>query len=78
MDRLKEIWQHPTWKETPVLLLYGDEDQYVPSFVGKEDMIHKWKEIHGSQISKHVASKSLFKVLEHANHELSDERFFLY
>jgi hypothetical protein len=78
MDRLKEIWQHPAWRETPVLVLYGDEDQYVPSFVDKLEMIQRWRDIHGSQVSKRVASKSVFRVLEYANHELSDERFILY
>jgi pimeloyl-ACP methyl ester carboxylesterase len=76
IERLKNIWQDPAWKETPVLVLYGDKDQYVPSFVDKQKMVIQWRDLHGSGVSENVASRSLFTLLPHANHELSDARFY--
>jgi len=72
--RLEEIWGDRAWEQTPVLLLYGDRDQYVPDFVDKAAMLKKWSEIHQSKVHGRIAQMSRFEVLTHANHELLEGR----
>jgi len=75
--RLKEIWQHPTWKDIPVLVLYGREDQYTPNFVDKVSMIQRWEKFYEAHGKNHAQICSHFELLDHANHEIVDLRLRL-
>jgi pimeloyl-ACP methyl ester carboxylesterase len=74
-NRLEEIWGSAAWQDTPVLLLYGDEDQYVPDFVDKAAMVNKWSKIHHSPSNRRAVQMSRFEILPYANHELGDRRY---
>jgi hypothetical protein len=71
-SRMRNIWQHPGWNDTPLLVLYSNEDQYVPPSVDKRGMVRTWETLHGAVERR---SQGLFKVLSFANHEVKDERF---
>jgi Protein of unknown function (DUF1749) len=73
-DRLNEIWGHPAWKDTPVVVLYSGDDQYVPSFVDKPSMLQKWEQIYRSRVNEALPKESVFEILANANHEIADER----
>jgi Protein of unknown function (DUF1749) len=71
-DRLTEIWQHAAWNDVPVMVIYSDEDQYVPDFVDKVSMVQRWETIYRSKRKEALPRGSHFEVLPYANHEIAD------
>jgi pimeloyl-ACP methyl ester carboxylesterase len=72
--RLEEIWGDSAWHEVPLLVLYGDSDQYVPAFVDKVKLLEKWQRFHNAPLPDHIARRSRFQILTDANHEIVDSR----
>jgi pimeloyl-ACP methyl ester carboxylesterase len=63
------------WRKVPVLVIYGEQDQYVPDFVDKHDLVKQWQVLHDSFLPGQIARQSRFMVLQNANHEISNPGF---
>lgn len=59
------------WESVALMVLYSKEDQYVPDFVDINSLVRRWETTYRS---RGVADEGTFEVLQHANHELADER----
>jgi len=68
---MNEIWGSPAWEGVALMVLYSKEDQYVPDFVDIGSLVHRWETIFRSQT---FAADGKFEILQHANHEVADER----
>jgi len=68
---VRDIWQHPAWKDADLLVLYCKDDQYIPPSVDKEVMVHTWERLH--QITQQTCP-GVFKLLPLVNHEITNER----
>ena len=67
---MRDIWHHPAWKDTRLLVLYSNDDQYVPPSVDKELLVQTWERVHGAT---EQTNPGLFKLLPLANHEITNE-----
>lgn len=67
---MRSIWQNPGWKGIPLLVLYGDDDQYAPPSLDKSAMVRSWEKLHAAEHKNGV-----FKILALANHEIKDPRY---
>ena len=74
--RVVEIWGNAAWHNIPLMLLFSSDDQYVPDFVDKVAMVQNWEKIYRLHINTDSAENSIFEILQHANHEIADERYF--
>ena len=69
---MNEIWGNPAWKSTPLMVLCGKQDQYVPDFVDIVSLVERWNAAYRSQPG--LSAEGTFEILHNANHELVDER----